>query len=74
MSQEPKELGLSGYPEGTCQHCGSDNLEYEAKAFGCDLDHTIYRCKDCDKLTWKHIYWAQCFETERDGNKVYVGR
>lgn len=49
--------------EDVCNWCGSQNLKQETRVFGCDLWHDVYRCQDCLRFTWHHIYWHSCEQT-----------
>lgn len=60
--------------ENRCNWCGSEKIEYECRVFGCDLDHTVYKCEVCGKFTWKHIYWFSCREVPRETGRYFVGR
>ena len=51
--------------ENECAHCGSKKIKKVDTVFTNDVNHDVYECKECNKLTVSHFYWEKFSKDKR---------
>lgn len=65
---------------GVCQWCGEDSKKLWKidTVIASDLSHTVYRCHECGRLSWKYNWngptWRACARVKQsNGGWYYKG-